>query len=463
VSTQTGSHQPPKLSGKQGPPASLALAMAATLVGLALGYAIKRQCAVHGWIDNFQYSHLCYNDLQPLFGIRGISRGLLPYRDVQIEYPVLTGMFMDLTGRVLRGLVKLGIMDRDSDSAYLAVSSVFLAPFAVWITLLLRPRVTRARLMLWAMGTPIVMYAFHNWDLLAVAGATWGLVEFERHRHATAGVGLAAGASAKLYPVFLAPGAFLDRLTVRDWRGARRLVLGFGAAYLALNLPWFLISGGAPHLPKATNVAELAKQVSLRAPGTNGWVGVWLFHAKRYPDFGTVWYWLAKYGRHFHPAAFWDPGQTGYRNFVSLVSLAMFGLGSLWLLWLQWRRRTPEGYPVVAAGLGIVCLFLLTSKVHSPQYALWVVPLLVMLDTPWRFVFAYLAADLALFISGFYWFTVMDTPSPAWLGIFEATVWARAAALAALVLASLKANRLLPAPAEPEPSPQPAQEGSLVA
>ncbi|HEX2258133.1 MAG TPA: glycosyltransferase 87 family protein, partial [Actinomycetota bacterium] len=232
--------------GPQAPPASLWLALAATGLGLTLAYLLKGQCALHPWADNFQYRHLCYNDIQPLYGVRGISKGLLPYRDVMVEYPVLTGMFMDLCGRVLRALVRLDLIGEATDGAYLALTSLLLAPCAIAVTLLLRPRVTRARLMIWAVGTPMVLYAFHNWDLLAVAAAVWGLVAFERKRNGTAGAALAAGASAKLYPAFLMPGAVLARWSTGDRRGATRAVLMFLAVYVAINVPWLVISSGDP-------------------------------------------------------------------------------------------------------------------------------------------------------------------------------------------------------------------------
>ena len=73
---------------------------AVTLVG---GYLLKAQC-LSPWIDNHQYKVLCYNDLQPLYGIRGVHEGIFPYVDAElvggelinggIEYPVLTGVFM---------------------------------------------------------------------------------------------------------------------------------------------------------------------------------------------------------------------------------------------------------------------------------------------------------------------------------------------------------------------------------
>lgn len=438
---------PPPPSGNAA--ASLPLALGVTALALLTGYLIKRQCAVNPWVNNFQYTRFCYNEIQALFGVRGIAQGLIPYVDTRFEYPVLTGMFMDAAGRLLRALVRLGIMASNDSAGYLAVSSLLLAPFAFAVTVLLRPRVTRTRLLVWAMGVPLVLYAFHNWDLLAVSAAVWGLVSLQKSRTATAGAALAAGASAKLFPVFLMPGVVLARWAQGDRSGARRAMLAFGVTYAAINIPWILASGGPGRIPTPALTG-----VDLRRTGTNGWLEVWRFHADRYPDYWTVWYWIAKYGRKLNPGSWWEAGFPGYRNFVNLAGLVLFAVGSLWLLWLGWRRRPPHavdgipdpegGYPATAVGMGIIALFLLTSKVYSPQYALWMAPFLVMLDIPWRAVLAYLAAEVAVLVSGFYWFTVIDQPAPAWKGALEAAVWVRALTLVVLIACSLRARRLVP-------------------
>lgn len=466
-------------------PAPVWLAVAATLLGLALAWWVKGPCTSHPWADNFQYRRLCYNDLQPLAGGRGILQGDVPYRDHDLEYPVLTGTFMYGTGVLLRRIAGMGEAARhapwlvvgavlaagagtiwatlrsrwpattgwkagiltaasvlaftvagvllavwsggirnNSDPDYFRLSAILLAPFALAVTLTLRPHVTRERLMLWAVGSPLVLYAFHNWDLLAVAGAAWGLAELERARYATAGAGLSLGASAKLYPGFLFPGALLERLAAKDLAGARRLTLWFVGVGVAVNLPWFLLS-------------------------PSRWIGIWTFHADRYPDFGTVWYWLAHHGRRLLLSPGWDPfpapAVSWYQSVVSYLSLLLFAAGSLWFLWQGWRRAEREGrYPTAAVGLGIVALFLLVSKVHSPQYALWLVPLVALLDVPWRYVFAYLLGDLGVFVAGFTYFTVMSNPAPGWMGILEIAVLVRAAALGFLVWYAPRAKRLQP-------------------
>lgn len=430
--------------------APLWLAIAATALGLLLAYGLKSPCTRHHWggtgrgQESYEYSRLCYNDLQPLFEVRGIGKGLMPYRDVQLEYPVLTGMFMDATGRLLRGLSERSILE-NTNPHYFTLSAILLAPFALAVTLLLRTHVRADRLMIWAVGSPIVLYSFHNWDLLAVAGATWGLVAIERGRDAEGGVALGLGASAKLYPAFFLPPALLARFHTAGWRGTRPLLVWFVLAALLVNLPWIFIASGVSPIFDDPRWAEVASSIEIRSPEKNGWLGIWTYHAGRYPDFGTVWFWIAHHGRRLFPATWWSPGQAGYRDFVSVMSLALFAASSSWFLIRGWRRRTQaEGYPVAAVSLGIVCLFLLVSKVHSPQYALWVAPLLAMVAVPWRAVLAYLGVDLAVYVSGFYWFTVFDAPAPAWKGIFEVAVLSRAAALLWLIWWAARAGRLLP-------------------
>lgn len=395
------------------------VALAATFLGLALAFALKVQCTTHPW-DGFQYRRLCYNDIQPLFGVRGIDRGVVPYGeeqaggDLQVEYPVLTGAFMDVSGRLLRLLERAGVATNTNED-YFVLSAILLSPFAFLVSLKLRNHVQNGRLLLWALGPPLILYAFHNWDLLAVAGGVWGLVELENRRLASAGIGLGLGASAKLYPIFFAPGAFLSGTNRRE---RSRLAIGVLIAVVAANALWMVVSW-------------------------RGWLGVWAFHGRRSPDFGTVWFWIAHHGRKLSPSVWWDSG--GFRDLVTIGGLLLFAAASIFFLARGWSRRGEAGgYPVAATGLGILASFLLVSKVHSPQYALWVLPLLVLLDVPIWLVGTYFLADFILFTSGFYWFTVFDSPSPGWKGIFEASTWLRAAALGGLAWWATRARRLLP-------------------
>jgi len=383
-----------------------AAAIGATLACLAAGFWLKAPCASHAWGGGFEYRRLCYNDLQPLYYARGIADGKLPYRDVDVEYPVVTGTFAWAAGRLERALGGAG------DGDYFRLSALLLAPFALAITLALRRRVAAARLLWWALGPPLLLYAFANWDLLAVAGAAGGLIALDEDRPALAGGALAFGASAKLFPLFFLPSAVASRWAAGDRRGAARVAIAFAAVACALNLPWLAISA-------------------------RGWLATWRFHARRYPDFGTLWYWIGRAGAALHPSPYWEPGQSGFRELAGALGLALFAAAAAWLVARGWRRKLP----VAATALAVLCAFLLAATVHSPQYALWLLPVVVLADVPDPLIVGWLAADVVLFVSGLRWAGDTNAPGSPWRAVFAAAVFARALALAALAWWPMRARR----------------------
>jgi hypothetical protein len=82
--------------------------------------------------------------------------------------------------------------------------------------------------------------------------------------------------------------------------------------------------------------------------------------------------------------------------------------------------------------------FLLLHKVHSPQYALWLVPFFVLLRIRWGWVAAYLVADVAIGLGIFRLFYVVRSGagSDVLNGLAAQAVivgvWGRAALLVAL-------------------------------
>jgi hypothetical protein len=67
---------------------------------------------------------------------------------------------------------------------------------------------------------------------------------------------------------------------------------------------------------------------------------------------------------------------------VSLLSSAAFALGCLYVIWLQWRNKLN----LLQAFIALLLVFIVTGKVFSPQYLMWVLPLLAYaypLDLLW--------------------------------------------------------------------------------
>ena len=105
---------------------------------LAGGFLLKGQClAPEAFPEGHQYSRLCYNDIQPLYGVRAVADNVFPYVDGEytddgqlingaIEYPVLTGIFLWLAG-----------LFADDANGYLRWSAILLAPFGLLAAYLL--------------------------------------------------------------------------------------------------------------------------------------------------------------------------------------------------------------------------------------------------------------------------------------------------------------------------------------
>ncbi|MDQ4143538.1 MAG: glycosyltransferase 87 family protein [Actinomycetota bacterium] len=331
------------------------------------GYLFKARCSVPG---ANQYRDLCYNDIQPLYGIRGVQEGTFPYIhgrlvegelvDGAIEYPVLTGVFMWASGRV-------GVTDHVE---YLWATALLLAPFGVLAAHVLA-RLSGRRAMLFAAAPAIVLYAFHNWDLLAVAAAVGGLWAWRRGRLEWAGVLFGIGAALKMYPAL-----FLVPLALFSWRGGdkRGGLRAFGAgagAFLAVNLPFVLAN-------------------------PEGWWATYEFHSNRLPNFDTVWL----LGLRPSGEVLWSPAT------FNLVTTGLIVVSFAAALLLGWKRSLvkDEPYPFLQVSAAALAAFLLWNKVHSPQYILWLLPFFVVLRVHIGWWVAYSLADLAVYVGIFRWF-----------------------------------------------------------
>jgi uncharacterized membrane protein len=377
--------------------------LAISLLFLIGGFALKAQCLAG--FGGREYSQLCYNDIQPLYGIRGIADEVFPYVDGElagseltggaIEYPVLTGVFMWASG-----------LPVSTVNSYLIISAVLLAPFALVTTWLLW-RMSGHRALLWAAAPAIVLYAFHNWDLLVVAAVAGGLYAWWRGGPNWAAVAFGVGGALKMYPLmFLGPLA-LDCLWRKDVRGATKVVLTGAGTWLGANLPFMIAN-------------------------FDGWYATYGFHRQRVANFDSIW----QFG--------WPTWTAEHTNLVTTSLL----LGSFALIlassWFVGARRSGT-YPFLQTSASLLAAFLLFNKVHSPQYTLWLLPFFVLLRVHIGWWIAYALADLAVYVGVFRWFYdfVYQGLDFTWAKkLLIAGVWSRAALLAALIAVFLTAREL---------------------
>lgn len=327
------------------------------------GFLLKAQCtSAEGW-DGRQYSRLCYNDIQPLYGIREIATRTFPYVDGEltdqelsggaIEYPVLTGLFMWAAGLLV-----------GDSNAYLRISAFLLAPFGV-LTAYLLARMRGPRALLWAAAPALILYAFHNWDLLAVAAAVAGIWFWWRGAPVWAAVAFGIGGALKLYPAFLLAPLALYEIRERGLPAAVRTAAVGAATLVAINLPFALIN-------------------------LDGWAATYRFHSARVGNFDSIW-----------NLGFSDLGAEA----LNLVSGVLTAVAFVAALAVGWRRSQRDGvYPFLEVGAALVAAFLLFSKVHSPQYTLWLLPFFVVTRVHIGWWVAYSIVDLFVYVGVFRWF-----------------------------------------------------------
>jgi uncharacterized membrane protein len=401
---------------------SLGIVLLSTTVVLLVGLALKQPCAGGNWSDGRQYRRLCYSDIVPLYGTEQLSGGRIPYLDrcqgsaTCDEYPVLTMFFMRAAAWVGHGY-----------GAFFYVNVVWLGACALLTAWFLHSMVG-SRALYFALAPTLLIYGFVNWDLLAVVLATAATWAYLRDRDGASGALLGLGAAAKLYPALLVIPFALGRLRQRKGGEATQLVTWAVVAYAAVNLPFALL---APH----------------------AWGTFFRFNTARPVDWDSLWNGAC---RRLHSTI----GCPWSAHFVDGASLGLFVIlvAGLWFI----RRWRDPDFPRWTFGFPLLVLFLLTNKVYSPQYGLWLLPWFALtLPNPWLFG-AFEAADVAVFLTRFTWFGRLqaDAGDPTFagfhgapLGAFELAVAIRAAILAACLVAWLMQERRLAEEADPADRP----------
>lgn len=317
--------------------------LAVTLLVLGASLAMQLWYLRHGTASPL-------GDIPGRYIVRGIRPGSLPYVDRVVEYPVLIGWAMWFASWIGR-----------SPQAFFLVTAFGSAALALLLVVIVRAR-TGARVWHLALAPALFLYAFHNWDLLALVPAVVALMAFEAGADGWAGTLLAFGASAKVFPgLFLVPLVAL-RLT-KGVGNARRLVVSAVVTTLVLNVPTFLAS-------------------------PSGWWFPARFQGNRPATWGTLWYWLLRV------SWFRDIVGANTPQLANRLSIGALTLGLTAISLLAVRRRL-DPYSVGAA---VVAVFLLTNKVYSPNYDIWIVPFFALVTYPaWlRRVLA--ACSVAVFV-----------------------------------------------------------------
>jgi uncharacterized membrane protein len=359
----------------------------------------------------FAAGRLAYSDVIAFYA----ADNPVPYLQRDIEYPVLTGVTLWVTGFMPGG-----------NKGYFLANALILSAALLGCLAYLARLGPSVRLAHFALAPGLAFYSVLNWDALGLVGLVAAAYYLRRQRWGWAGASLAWGTSAKLFPVFVLPvlwahiahrsdvlsrpekpAALVQRLFSP---AARRFLTSFVVVMLVLNLP-----------------------VAILTP--RGWSYFLWFQAGRTSNLDSIW-------QHLPPIP--DQAQSLLFALVVLGGLVRLTLGVL-------RNDRWE----VAALLSLL-LFLLVTKVYSPQYDLWLLPLLALVACPDGLWLSFVVADAVYYWAIFFFYYVyaggassvdLDTAGM----LVGAAVWVREVALAFLFMwglhrltATIPAQRLTP-------------------
>lgn len=337
----------------------------------ALGMVQKLPCYNTGWFfgATSQYTHACYSDIPHLYAGRGFADGLIPYFDRlpgemnYLEYPVLTGAFMEVASWMTP---HSGLIQYREQVYWLVNAGMLLVCAAVIVVCVTRTHRRRPwDGLLVALAPAFALTATINWDLLAVALTAAGMLVWSRSRPLAAGVLIGLATAAKLYPVLLLGPLLMLCWRSGAWRAYGKTVAGAVVAWLVVNVPVMIA-----HDSSGFHIRE-------------GWTKFYTFSQERPIDFGSVWLLISQ--------------RTG--NFLADVNtyamlLMILGCGAIALLTFYAPRR-PR---FAQLAFLVVAVFVLTNKVYSPQYVLWLIPLAVLARPRWRDFLIWQACEVMYFL-----------------------------------------------------------------
>lgn len=329
------------------------------MVAVLLAVLTSQYCRINGWAGVSVYHWGCYSDVAALWNTRDLAASAwAPFSAAHagFEYPALTMLLASGTAAVTHGVdAVLGgtaLAYWGERSGLLFWDLTTLAAAGAWVVLVLAtmraagPRPWDAAVV--ALSPAIIFGIGINWDIWPAAALAVAVLCYLRGQWWLAGLLIGVGVSFKLYPLLMLGAVFT--LAVRSWVKKGEAGIGWSVfgrvsggalgAWLVINVPVMLISFDA-------------------------WSRFFVFSAERGAGYSSVWHiWTVLS----------EPGPSA--ETVSLWSFLLFAAACAGVLVIG--VTAPQRPRMVQLLFLIVAAFVLCNKVYSPQFMIWLVPLMVL-------------------------------------------------------------------------------------
>ncbi|MEO8274332.1 MAG: glycosyltransferase family 87 protein [Chloroflexota bacterium] len=312
---------------------------------------------------------------------QAVWSGAVPYRDVPFEYPpaALIPMVVPFAAGLSQnlGLDGYKVLFAGWEALLLLGLGFVLARIAGFIGH--DQRAVGLRLIVLTIGALLaITWRFDLFPALLVAIAVWAALE---RRVALVGAALGLGFLAKLYPIAVLPALAIPWLIPFDLGRLARLAASFGLTVAIGLLPFVALAGSDAfafldyHAGRGLQIESIGGGVAILAGLMSGEAPALSFGFSAVQVEGTL--------------------AQSMLGILPVLTVLGFGL----LAWLGWRRVPAEADEAMVAGsaepgvrhgtlvtlaLASLLVLLVTSKVFSIQYAVWIVPFVALLRG-WQF------------------------------------------------------------------------------
>jgi len=179
----------------------------------------------------------------------------------------------------------------------------------------------------------MLAFLVYNWDIMPVLFVAVAFYLITQGRDRLASMSLALGFSCKFYPVMYLLPLLLRQRRISAWI---EIIAVFAMTALAINI-FFMLSN------------------------FDGWYHFFSFNSLRPPNPDSIW----------GVVYFWFPQLSASQ--INVLSLLLFATSSAILMW------KPRDESTIKLCFILTLIFLLSNKVFSPQFILWLLPFLTLL------------------------------------------------------------------------------------